>query len=693
MFKPYAVQCTTCNSRLRVTNPAIIGTIATCPSCHSMVEISPPITDQESDAAETPQAPQGQRGAKSLGAQQVAVGSSSIDSEAITEEAINADPGEVVDPSTAPQGFTTDETVSAPADETDPLSGPMPPQWQSERTQRSRQVAMVVALAASGLLAAVLLFGWFVKNWNEEKVAQQNTTSQAIDDVEPDDKDVIAEPAPEPTQEPKPTEEVDPLASPAEVSPPPALEDPKSEEATPVDTKIAAPGLMPKTTKQSPTEIPNGLVPEGFIPGSPLDDLDTQSKPAKSAHADEEPDDPAPDEIPEGLKDLIQIVELDGDKTTLELDAPATPQDVEIAGAAEENVDPMLIDSPPEPINFRSALAIKLGLLPKSGKYPFSDLMLFLSQVSGVPIQIDWVMFDLVGIDIRDGVAVERNWNSVGEIIEKVAGSIGATVKQDEFMMTISPSEERVQGRLKQLMDMSDFGDNQASAISTLNSFLVGRNNPGVNAKTPQVGKQRDDQRIAVFAVEALRRMHKLPPKIDDRIFLRWAQNASSESLGWPIVTDGDPGQQINSPVAVAGLLRRISRNNNATCFVNWFDANRRKLSPEQLVMPHMNASAGKVMADMLQPFEMQVRRVDDSHWWLGTEATYDQFPVIVWTPPLGSDKAIFVQRIVNAASKNNAKFKITIDPDSGSALMLLPRFIVRQMPKIQNGLNLTVLN
>ena len=105
-----------------------------------------------------------------------------------------------------------------------------------------------------------------------------------------------------------------------------------------------------------------------------------------------------------------------------------------------------------------------------------------------------------------------------------------------------------------------------------------------------------------------------------------------------------------------------------------------------------MNVDAGKVISNMLSPFALQVRRVDDTHWWLGTEATYDQFPVIVWTPPLGNDKETFVQRITNAANKNKATFKIVIDPGTNGALMLCPRFIVRQMPKIQNGLNLTSL-
>ncbi|MDB4749975.1 hypothetical protein OAF83_03630, partial [Rubripirellula sp.] len=65
-FKPFAVQCLTCASQLRVSDPAIVGTIAACPKCGSMVEINRP------DG-------------------QVEIGRSGVDSQAITEDAITAD--------------------------------------------------------------------------------------------------------------------------------------------------------------------------------------------------------------------------------------------------------------------------------------------------------------------------------------------------------------------------------------------------------------------------------------------------------------------------------------------------------------------------------------------------------------------------------------------------------------------------
>ena len=67
-FKPFAVQCLTCASQLRVSDPAVVGTIAACPKCGSMVEINRPDS-------------------------QVEIGRSGVDSQAITEEAITADSG------------------------------------------------------------------------------------------------------------------------------------------------------------------------------------------------------------------------------------------------------------------------------------------------------------------------------------------------------------------------------------------------------------------------------------------------------------------------------------------------------------------------------------------------------------------------------------------------------------------------
>jgi hypothetical protein len=91
-----------------------------------------------------------------------------------------------------------------------------------------------------------------------------------------------------------------------------------------------------------------------------------------------------------------------------------------------------------------------------------------------------------------------------------------------------------------------------------------------------------------------------------------------------------------------------------------------------------------------LQPFALQARQVDASHWWVGSQANYDRFPVVVWSQPLGAQQAVLAQRLKAAAASTKADiFSMAIDPQTDRALLLLPRYLVRQLPTIQNGLKL----
>ncbi len=153
-FEPFSVQCLTCGSRLRVTEPSLVGTIAACPRCNSMVQIDPPT-------------------------QQVAVGASDVDSQAITEDSIPAMADSAGDSaSESLRGFSgsdsIDEGTAVGGD-----AGPVPPGWQSERTARSRQIALIVAVSVSGLLAAAMLFVWFVSNWSGTPATAELESSPA----------------------------------------------------------------------------------------------------------------------------------------------------------------------------------------------------------------------------------------------------------------------------------------------------------------------------------------------------------------------------------------------------------------------------------------------------------------------------------------------------------------------------------
>ncbi|WP_145421116.1 hypothetical protein [Planctomycetes bacterium K23_9] len=639
--------------------------------------------------------------------QQVAVGAPEIDSEAITEEAIAADATDDGDPIEVPRGFGG-EVPDSTSEDLDSGVGPLPPAWQSSRSQRSRQIALVVALAGSGLIAAVLMFGWFVKNWSAESesttetVAQETTVDSVNNAADPESTDQsptdqqgtdlqnqdqltgetvgVGETEPNPAL-PKPS---DPSMGESATADPLAPVVPANQSSKPPESTITASG--------APTGIPSDLIPSSMLDPLGLDarSKDTLSKDTSfPANPDKkETDQDGPIDLPAEARLFAGILNLEGGMDAPKLDAPATMDEIKIEGPINENIDPMMIANPPEPINFKRALAMKLFLAPtKNDEYPLSDLMMLLSQVSGVPIQIDWVSFDLTGIPIRDGVKGLKTagWKSVGELLELTAASLNGEVIRSEALITLAPSDDAFKEKLAGLLDVSDFGPGQSTATATINAFLVGAGQPGANAKLIKVGDERHEQQVAALAVEAMRRMRGLKGKVSDQVLSRWAQSASNPRLDWEIVSGGNAGSPLVSPLTMAGLLRRISRENDSTCFVNWHDANRRGMAPQQLVMPFMGPNAGEVLKTTLKPYELHVRRVDDHHWWVGTEATYDRFPVIVWTEALGPSQDEFVRRIDQVSGTDEVK--ISIDDDSQKALLLLPRYIVRQMPKLIDGL------
>ena len=641
-----------------------------------MVQIEPPVAATPStDSAAT--GPTTSGNTNPVANQRLAVGSSQVDSGALTQDAIDAEADESVDPATAPSGFAADSTIPPSPDG---LGGPMPPAWQSERTQRSRQIGLVAAIGGSSLLGAVLLFGWFVKNWSETD--RVSTIENVVDDLESEaaaapivETEVVAEPdsTPQPGAEREPEKEVP-------VTPESPMTEPLPESS--VDSELkdsASPAKEP-----SPTDIP-----KGFLDDNPLGLDEPMPKAADSDNEQES----GPIDLPDAANDLLDIFNLNGGQQKLpQLDAPKTVDEVEpLDGAVRENVDPMLTFRPVERINYKQKLGIKTAFATTGNKgYPLADLMLLFSQISSVPIQIDWVSFDLCGVGIRQNVTglKQMGFQSLEKLLDQTADSVDATITKQETMMTLSPKDELLDQKLSEILDFSDFGAGQATAITTINKFLGDDSVRSVN-----VGDERWDKQLAALAAETLRFARGKNRKVDNAALARWVQSAADPNLDWPVVSGGEAGPQLLEPMAMAGFLRTTSRRNQASCFVYWVDANRRGMSPQQLTMPFIKppaagnakaSDAGAVLGDALKPFGLHIRQVDSQHWWVGTEATYDRFPVLVWTPPLGAGQAAFNARVDQALNGiENFQRHMAVDPDTGSTIILLPRFVVRQIPKL----------
>lgn len=681
-FKPFAVQCLTCASQLRVSDPAVVGTIAACPKCGSMVEINRPDS-------------------------QVEIGHSGVDSQAITEEAIAADSG-FANGSVQPandEGFAGSDSVLP--ETSDGLSGAMHPDWQSVKTQKSRQIGLVIALSATGLIAAVMFFGWFVKSWGQQEVQGIATIG-----TQPDDTGGTSSTTPEKSPRPNDAETGEgipstetgsrqnqtPSTTPDVVNPNESVvtdtEPPSGvgQNAVP-STLDSAPAIPPGAPAMPPgapasddatgnegaeQTIPNDLLPPSALGslGNP-DAVASDDDPQGVAESTEKNDglDTAPgmQELPPELAQYTQFLLDDGAQAKPTLQAPPTMEEVKLEAAAEEEDEDLRIPIVPKELDLRSDLAIQLALA--SDGYPASDLMLLVSQVTGVPIQMDWPSFDLAGADIQQQVPTTKDWRSARELIDEAAGVLNAEIREQPTLLLMTLRDDIFNEAASRLNSVEDFGVDSASAQEFLQRFLAGENGDA---------NPREVSQLACFATEALRRMRGIAPQMEETRLRRWARGINDSEAEWTVLSGGDFGPQLDAPMSVAGLMRRTAKRNQATCVFNWQDAVRRGAPPEHLLLPHKEKDAGSTLRNTLAPLGLEVRQVDSKHWWVGTEATYDRLPIFVWTPPLGQARADFVKRMNKVmAGSSPLQYRLAIDDTSDRALMLLPRFIVRQLPTI----------
>lgn len=710
-FQPFVVQCLTCGSQLRVTDPAIVGTIATCPKCHSMVQIDPPSKPLGSGKPLGSSEPLGRdvagRGVAggNQGGPQVAVGGSSIDSQAITEEAISASEGASLGANDAASGFEGGES-NAPPHEFD--GEPTPPDWQSDRTRRSRQIALVAALSLTSLLVAIAGFSWFVQSWRKQASNPQQAPTQPPNQPQP--LSAAADSAVPPGSDPETTGEhsgVDPTANDPESAGQERLPEgssaiqstdaPKETGASDASEGTATSPTQAPSTASLPTRPTDSSALADLIPRSPLEiDPPTTDPPTtRSPPAPQVPDtqsnpgaeqtdteSAALQELPPELAKYTRFLLEEGSNEPTTLEAPPTMDDVTMEAAADELDDPAITVRPKE-LNLKADLALRMAIDTRG--YPLPDLVLLVSQITGVPIQIDWVSFDLAGVELDQPRTAPQGWQTAQEILDTVSESLGGEVRDEDSLAVITLTDETFNERLALLTNLADFGEGEATAKGVLIDFLRGEGEePGTELS---LGVTREEQQVAAIAVEVLRRMRAVEPKVADERLSRWAWCSNNPSGEWAILDDGITIPQPDTPLAMADFLRRIARANETSNLINWYDFNRRAVAPERLLIPHIEADAGTTLQGVLEPLGLQARRVDAHHWWLGRESTYDRLPAIVWTPPLGELRDRFVNELANVMSgANRDAFRVTIDPQSDRAMMLLPRFVVRQLSKLAEG-------
>jgi len=707
----------------------LIGSISNCPKCGAMVEIKPDsVHPTTNNLAGPPPAPRDHD-------RHLAVGDSTgIDSEALTQSSI-ADPDEIATPSVAngtafqssqpPGNSTVDPHLDAPVADL-----PVDPSavWQSESSRRTSQMALVAMLAIFGLIAATVGFIQFARSFTGNDAVAQNST------------DTLAQPtADQPTIEPDASPASEFRGDPSELDTPapdsnatdsnatdstnsepePASIDADSQAVPPMTDPNAIAGVVP------PTLEPIAVVPEK-TDAAPVG-------PAITAPPITDDGGGAMDDLPAGLRKFVPLLDVStADNGAPQVfPTPPTIDSVRLDAAAD-------LETEETPTVKRAAIDVPKLLTMRfaidNRGATLSELVLLVSQLTGVPIELELISIDLAGVSVNQPLQTPAGWMPIGQWLQQSLDSAGLVMEVGDGAVLVHASAQRLLDAGGQALVLDDFGDDAEKIASWLKPVvtpIVGpandaevadpideeENTPPVDpaAKPPGDAAGGDkaepivpwsfdaaEKRLVVpadryllvqsiCAVEAMRLMlgkpTKLPRPRTKRWVGRWAtpkqpENDSSTISDWPVVTDGQAGTQLDSPRTVAGLLRRAATENRAAVVVVWQDAMRHQVYPTDLAMPLSDGlTVGEYLDELIGESGLQARNSGDSVWWIGSEGLYDRYEVITWmTIPAGSGDVIAKRLASTLGVADPAQLPITWDDTS--LVIRAPRYIARQLQR-----------
>lgn len=672
-----AVQCETCARTLYVRDRALVGTIATCPACGSMVQIP------EQDVAQSP----------------LRYGDSSIESDALTAEAIEADG---IDPGAPPiesgrGGFktdlsdgaatTSDYARSSSQGETDDQSsiGSSAIEFQSESSQRARKYAAI----AAGLILGLAVLGVAISAWMSRKsteVARQGGPDLiGQDDTIPDgtipDGTVPDGTVPDGTI---PNSTIPDGGVPDE--PATAANDSKLGKTSALEAGSDSPsGLASNSDNSEPVVAPVAPLPGVKPPGEPPVEpptglpplsgpIDLFSIPAEAAAAD--PDAPTLDAMPAGLGSFVPLLLGIDPAMPTDLEAPPSLDDFRLDEATRD--DGPLISADAEIVRPKKDLALKVAI--QAEPRTVSRWVYLMSQLSGVPIEIDLIGFDLANVDLRKPIAPKPTIRPLYEILDELVESIDGVIETKGTYLSVTPSKaifEKAIGELHAIKDLED-------ASPVIDSLMPPKDPPvedvAVGENEPPTA-DRNEQILRSILTQSLRVMRGLEPKMDAPALSRWAGPIGSSQLEWRLMSSPETVETSLYPITVSEFFGQIETATNASLTVYWPDMLEREWTASHLVFPDSTLQPSTLIQRTLAPVHCNVRVIDEQYGWVGTDATYDRLPVVVYATELGDGRASLIGKLQQAAAVVGPEaVRWTPDPVSDGMLMVLPRFVAKQL-------------
>ncbi len=483
-MEPFTIQCSTCQSLIRVRNPKMIGQIVNCPKCNSMLQIASPEVSKSQHSDGRQIRVESHRGV--------------IDSSAMTKEAFAPEledeyrlsPSPVTGPTAERAMNSSSKLVAPPRVDDEPMpeatfqATPLPsqklasPQFASppagqpatesnhiqlmavRRTARRRQVLMVAVMGSSGVLLAGMLFVGFLY-WYTSKPTpaiasnSSNANQKHVGPKRESEQNVFQDPLAE--------SDLDPLDSPT----PPTEASPDPSEPTVASAEPTREANSISTAVESAIKPSEETPPRTVDQPENLDTLPSEQTAAPNTAVDTK----STAELPDQLKKFQSILSTTIEPQFLEdqaiQKAPPTAKELGLSSGQDAKALPA-VDVAKQIKTTITGLIIPPGSITNA----VSQWV----QVSGIPTVVD--LDSLAAADIDPYKSIGRILVSADSPLEQVAASIAKEIGveskaiENQFLVLQAP-EETVRQHLPTSIKINDLVDNdqQQWLIKTLDKI------------------------------------------------------------------------------------------------------------------------------------------------------------------------------------------------------------------------------
>lgn len=665
-MQEFTVVCTTCQSRIKVRNPNLIGQIVPCPKCSSMVLIEnnnrivlSPHGDAANSQTETKEAlgplPNLKDADKGEGNQ--------------ARGRFRADAG-IATNATPSGGLGTNTTsnassANAVAKEQDlPDSSPsidalVRNDWVSSKAKARRQILLVFFLSFSSCIVAVLLFVLFLRNWGDKPkdtlaknadVKQPTVTAAAPENKVPESLDVgdsqadlnsgtaetpkngstdqVSE-SPESTKATDAGADKDATSNSDDVATKPPGDDIAMTETPKVEGESEN---SSQDTDDKVTE-PNGTPANETAPEKASDEKKTEGADTGATNAAAK-DAPAP--LPESLRKLATIFD-----PSLEMRLGEVPGSRVQAGLSTPDVAALPIVSstklhPPAapPQDVAKRLSEELAGIEIQER-PLSEVLELWSQLSGVGVEIRWNELAAVNVEPTDLVSVRMGRTNFQDLLTGVLTPLGLEfVPLDKSLVRIAPLEAKVSELLPQTWKLDDLVTDKSPVVEV--DRIIRAINPSLgdlfkitNNEIEWAATAKPFQKFAVLeTLEHLRAMRNVP--------LASSYKPSLFQRAWPTPNNSSATTTILTQAAVKNApivqtLSQSAREVGATFSIDWSGTWEHGLSPytEETYLPKGRSLSGLADAVALK-FGLEVAWLNSNHLLLTTTSRLNHMEMMV---------------------------------------------------------------